>query len=97
MLKDYDMSILYHPEKANGVADALRWMTMGSVSPLDEAKKYLAREVHRLARLGVRLESAPDGGSIVHYKSESSLVVEVKFKKHLYLALMKLKESVIGK
>ena len=47
LLKDYDMSVLYHPEKANVVADALSRMNMGSVSHLDEAKKNLAREVHR--------------------------------------------------
>ena len=42
-------------------------MTMGSVSHIDEAKKDLEREVHRLARLGVRLEGSPDGGVIVHH------------------------------
>ena len=91
------MSVLYHPEKANIVADALSRMSMGSISHLDEAKKDLSREVHRLARLGVRMESAPDGGAIVHHNSESSLVVEVKSKQHLDLALMDLKESVFGK
>ena len=34
------------------VVDALSYMTMGSVSHLDEAKKDLAREVHRLATFG---------------------------------------------
>ena len=97
LLKDYDMSVLYHPEKANVVADALSRMTMGSVSHLDEAKKDLARDVHRLTRLGVRLESSPYGGAIVHHSSESSLVVEVKSKKYPDLALMELKESVLGK
>lgn len=29
LLKDYNMSILYHPGKANIVADALSWMSMG--------------------------------------------------------------------
>ena len=52
MLKDYDMNVLYHPGKANMVADALSGMTMGSVSHVDEAKKDLAKEVHRLSRLG---------------------------------------------
>ena len=47
MLKDYDMNVLYYPDKANVVADTLSQMTMGSVSHLDEAKKDLAREVHR--------------------------------------------------
>ena len=35
LLKDYGMSVLYHPDKANVVADALSRMTMGSVSHLD--------------------------------------------------------------
>ena len=86
MSKDYDMSVLYHHDKINVVADALSRMTMGSVSHLDEAKKDLAREVHRLARLGVRLESSLDGGAIVHENSESSLVVEVMSKQHVDLA-----------
>ena len=97
MLKYYDMSVLYQPGKANVVADALSRMTMGSVSHLDEAKKDLAREVHRLSRLGVRFECSPDGGAKVHHNSGSSLVVEVKSKQHLDLSLMELKESVLGK
>ena len=80
LLKDYDMSVLYHPDKANVVADARSRMTMGSVSHLIEAKKDLAREVDKLARLGVRLESSLDGDAIVHHNSESSLVVDVKSK-----------------
>ena len=96
-MKDYDTSVLYHPEKANVVADALSRMTMGSASYIDEAKKDIEREVHRFSRLGVRLESDPDGGAVVHRNSESSLVVVVKFKQHLDLALMELKESVLGK
>ena len=52
MYKDYDMSVLCHPNNANIFADALSRMTMGSVSHLDEAKKDLAREVHRLATFG---------------------------------------------
>ena len=71
MLKDYDMSVLYHPKKANVFVDALSCMTMGSVSHLDEAMKDLAKEVHRLARMGVRLDISPDGGAIVHHNSES--------------------------
>ena len=49
-------------------------------------------EGHRLTRLGVRLESALDGGDIVHHNSESSLVVEVNSKQHIDLALMELKD-----
>jgi len=49
------MSMLYHPSKANVVADALSWKSMGSVAHVEIGKKELAREIHRLDRLGVRL------------------------------------------
>ena len=97
LLKDYDMSVLYHPIKANVVSYALSRMTMGSVSHLDEAKEDLAREIQGLAMLRVRLESSPDGGVIVHHNSVSSLMVELMSKQHLDLDLMELKESVLGK
>ena len=64
MLKYYDMSVLYHPDKVNIVVDSLSPMTMGSVSHLDNAKKDPAREVRKLVRLGVRLESSPHGGDL---------------------------------
>ena len=97
MLKDYDMSVLYHPGKANVVADALNRMTMGSVSHIYEAKKDLVKNVHRLARLGVSFEGSPNGGVMVYQNAKSSLVAEVKPKQHLHQSLMELKESVLGK
>ena len=48
-MKDYDMSVLYHPDKANAIVDALSRMTIGSVSHLYEAKKDLAKEINRFA------------------------------------------------
>ena len=59
------MSVLHLPRKANNVEDALCHMTMGSVSHIDEAKKYLVKDVHRLARLGVILEDSSNGGFMV--------------------------------
>ena len=38
LLKDYDMSILYHPSKANVVTDALSRLSMGSTSHVEEKK-----------------------------------------------------------
>ena len=66
------MSVLYHPGKANVVADDLRCMTMGSVSHIDEAKKYLVIYVYRFARLGVGLEDSPNGGFMFLHNFESS-------------------------
>ena len=60
MLKHYDIFVLYHPSKANVLADDLSHMTIGSVSHVKENKKDLLKNVHRLARLGVRLEDFPN-------------------------------------
>ena len=95
LLKDYDMSVLYHPEKDNVVVDALSHMTMGSVSHVYEGKNDLVKDVHRLARLGVRLEDSPNGDFILHHNSDSSLVVELKSKQHIDQPLIEMKESVL--
>ena len=97
LLKDYDINVLCHPDKANVVVDALSRMTMGSISHIEEDKKDLVRDVQMLDRLGVRLEDSPNGGFMVHHNSGSSLVVEVNSKKHLDQTLMMLKESVLCK
>ena len=47
LLKDYDMSVLYHPGNANVVADALSRLSMNSVSHIENEKKELVKDVHR--------------------------------------------------
>ena len=39
LLKDYDMRVLYHPSKANVVADALSRVSMGSILHVVEGQK----------------------------------------------------------
>ncbi|KAH0636415.1 hypothetical protein KY290_036860 [Solanum tuberosum] len=74
LLKDYDMSILYHQGKANVVADALSMLSMGSTTYVEEEKKELAKEVHRLARLGANVHKqkvmafAQGGDGILRYQ-----------------------------
>ncbi|WMV08774.1 hypothetical protein MTR67_002159, partial [Solanum verrucosum] len=80
LLKNYDISVLYHHKKANVVADALSRLSMGSVAHIEDKKKELVRDVHRLARLGVQLVDSTKGGFTVHNGSESSFVVDVKLK-----------------
>ena len=64
---------------------------------MQEENKEFVKDVHSLSHLGVRFEDCPVGGFMVHHKSDSSLVVEVKSKQHPYPLLMELKESVHGK
>ena len=59
------------------VGNTLSRMTMGSVSHVEEVKKYQVKDVHRLARLGVRLEYFMNGSFMVRHNFESFLVVEV--------------------
>ena len=55
------------------------------------------KDVHRLARLNVRLIDSTRGGVSVHPSFESSLVVEVEKGQHLNPALMELKDLVLIK
>ena len=80
LVKDYDMSILYHPGTANVVVDALSRFSMGSTSHVEDVKKELAKDVHRFARLGVRLMDSTKGVIKVTNGAESSLVLEMKEK-----------------
>ncbi|KAH0710910.1 hypothetical protein KY284_012337 [Solanum tuberosum] len=93
-LKDYDISLHYHPGKANVIKIALSRLFMGSVAHVEEERKELEKEFHRLARLGVHLMSISDGGVTVQNGSESSLVVEVKEMQDSYPILLQLKGAV---
>ncbi|WMV41068.1 hypothetical protein MTR67_034453 [Solanum verrucosum] len=96
-LKDYDMSVLYHPDKANVVEDALSRLSMGSVAYVEDDRKELARDLHRLTRLGVRLVDSAKGGVMVHKGSKLSFVADVKAKQCLDPTLVEMKEAVLRK
>ena len=97
LLKEYDISVVYHTDRANIVVDALSLMTLGSVSHVEDKMKEPLRDVHRLSRLGVKLVDSSKVGFTVHHSSESSVVVDVKSKQHLDFILMKLKDPVLTK
>ena len=70
MLKGYDMSVLYNPDKANVVADAPSQLSRGSVSHVEESMRNLVKDAPRLACLGVRIEDSPNRGVVVHHNSK---------------------------
>jgi len=94
LLKDNDMTDLYHPDKANVLANALSQLSMGSVSYIENDKNELVQDIHRLSRLGVRLVDSTKGGVMVHNGSKSSFMADVKAKQGLDPTLVELKEAV---
>ena len=68
--KDYDINVHYHPCKGNSVADDLSRMSMGSIANVEDRKKELVKDVHRLVRLGVRLVDSTSEGVSVQPSSE---------------------------
>nr|XP_009795414.1 PREDICTED: uncharacterized protein LOC104242113 [Nicotiana sylvestris] len=67
---------------------------MGSLAHFEAYQRPLAREVHQLSSLGVRLADSIEGGIIVHNRAESSLVAEVKEKQYNDPLLAQLKEEI---
>lgn len=88
------MSVHYHPGKANVVVDALSRLSMGSVAHVEELKKELVKEFHRLARLRVCLMSITYNGVTVQNVAESSLVVELKEMQDSEPIFLELKNAV---
>ncbi|XP_070013727.1 uncharacterized protein [Nicotiana sylvestris] len=64
--------------KAKVEADALSRRSMGSLSYLYPKKSEIAREIHQLANLGVRLPDSGDTRVTIQDTTTSSLVTEVK-------------------
>ena len=82
LLKDYDIIILYHPGKANVVADALsrKAGSMGSLAHLQVSRRPLARKVQTLANDLMRLEVNEKGGLLACVEARSSFLDKIKGK-----------------
>ena len=76
LLKDYDITILYHLGKANVVADDLsrKAWSMGSLAHLQVSRFPLSREVQTLANDFMRLEVLEKGGFLACVEERSSFL-----------------------
>ena len=54
LLKDYDCSILYHPGKANVVANALSRKSAGSLAHIITERRPIIKELHELIDHGLK-------------------------------------------
>ncbi|XP_070014154.1 uncharacterized protein [Nicotiana sylvestris] len=78
LLKDYDVEILYHPGKANVVADVLNRKSMTSLVHIEASRHGLTKWLHQLANMRIRLLDFDDGDVTAQNTSESSLVAEAE-------------------
>ena len=56
LLKDYDRSVLYHPGKANVVADALSRKLAYSLAHISTERRPIIKELHELIDQGLQLK-----------------------------------------
>ena len=97
LLKDYDITILYHPEKANVVPDALsrKAGSMGSLAHLQVLRRPLAREVQILANDLMRLEINKKGGFLACVEARSSFLDKIKERQFADEKLSRIREMVL--
>ncbi|WMV30034.1 hypothetical protein MTR67_023419 [Solanum verrucosum] len=88
--RDYPISV---SQKVTS-ADLKEVNLEGGVAHIEEKGNEVEKDVHHLALLGISLTNTSDGGVIVHNRSESSSVVEVKEKQESDPILLELKGAV---
>ena len=55
LLKDYNCTILYHPNKVNMVVNALNHKSIGSLDHIVEVKRPLIEKIHGLEANGAKI------------------------------------------
>ena len=78
LLKDYDCKILYHPGKANVVADALSKKSMGSLAHISVHKRSIVKELGDLFNMGVQFEVTESQGLVAQFQVRPLLIDEIK-------------------
>ena len=94
LLKDYDCQILYHPEKANAVTDALSRKSMGSLSHIVEQRKERVKELHSLLNEGCSFEMSEDQPMIAQFRVRLNLIDEIRAAQESDPVMKELKEKV---
>ena len=97
LLKDYDITILYHPGKANVVADALsrKAGSMGTLAHLQVSRRPLAREVQTLANEIMRLEVLDKRRFLACVEARSSFLDKIKGKQFTDEKLIPIRDMVL--
>ena len=77
LIKDYDLEIQYHPEKANTVADALSRKSTGSMACLLTEQKEILQDFEKSE---IEVVMCEQGGLIAAITAEPAIIEEIKQK-----------------
>ncbi|WMV08034.1 hypothetical protein MTR67_001419 [Solanum verrucosum] len=82
LLKDYDVTIQYHPGKDNVVAYVLsrKGVSMGSLACLTVSKLPLAKEIQTLESKFMQLGISKRGGVLANIEVRATFIEEIKNK-----------------
>ncbi|XP_070032818.1 uncharacterized protein [Nicotiana tomentosiformis] len=96
MLKYYDVTILYHPRKANVVADALnrKAVCMGNLAYIPIGERPLASDVQDLANPFVRLDVLEPSRVLACIVARSSLYERIRERQYDDPHLLVLRDTV---
>ena len=94
LLKDYDCDILYHPGKANVVADALSRKSSGSLAHISSERRPLIQELHQLVDQGLMMKTSRTGGLLAQFQIRSVLRNRIKTAQSRDPILAELQENV---
>ena len=78
LLKDYDCDILYHPGKANVIADALSRKSSGSLTHISVEKRSMIQELHELVDQGLMMKISRSGGLLAQFRVRLELRDRIK-------------------
>lgn len=89
--------MLYHHVKANVVGYTLSQMSMNNIAYIEDERKELVKDIHRLAHLDVSFSDSNNGGVLDNKGLMSLLVEDVKEKQDIDSNLFELKMLVSKK